>query len=128
MAFMMPVVRNDYDIYNRSRKCSPETSHGSSPSGSTSLSTSPCVHDGRRRAQDCSALASIWTSLQPPATPLRFPWVPPRGSIMSSVDKLKRAGHHSSNHAHGADSAADPGQEGKPPTTNHGRLMRTSFF
>ncbi|KAL3221666.1 hypothetical protein MRX96_029290 [Rhipicephalus microplus] len=44
MAFMMPVVRNDYDIYNRSRRSSPDHSNIGSPLGSTSLSTSPNVH------------------------------------------------------------------------------------
>ncbi|KAH7945842.1 hypothetical protein HPB49_016312 [Dermacentor silvarum] len=40
---MMPVVRNDYDIYNRSRRTSPEHSNSGSLMGSTSLSTSPNV-------------------------------------------------------------------------------------
>lgn len=46
MAFMMPVVRNDYSIYDRSRRASPERSNAGSPLGSGSLSTSPNMHAG----------------------------------------------------------------------------------
>lgn len=45
MAFMMPVVRNDFDIYNHSRKPSPVGSSSGSPSGSMHFSSSPGVHD-----------------------------------------------------------------------------------
>uniref|UniRef100_A0A1E1WYQ8 Uncharacterized protein n=1 Tax=Amblyomma aureolatum TaxID=187763 RepID=A0A1E1WYQ8_9ACAR len=102
MAFMMPVVRNDYDIYNRSRRNSPEHSNAGSPLGSTSLSTSPNMHgsveDVRKMFRTHEHLDAI-TSHRP------------RSGSLSSVkkfhhllvDTLKRAAHHShSNLASGA--------------------------
>ncbi|CAN7938612.1 unnamed protein product [Ixodes hexagonus] len=109
MAFMMPVVRNDYDIYNRSRKCSPETSHGGSPSGSTSLSTSPCVHDGEdvRKMFRTSEHLDVLQPARHRSGSL--------GSLKKFhhvlVDKLKRAGHQSGNHNHGVDSATAPAKK-----------------
>lgn len=106
MAFMMPVVRNDYDIYNRSRKCSPETSRAGTPSGSTSLSTSPCLHD----VEDVRKMFLTSEHLD-----VLEPQRHRSGSLGSLkklhhvlVDKLKRAGHLPGNHVHGTDGAAAP--------------------
>lgn len=95
---MMPVVRNDYDIYNRSRRTSPEHSNSGSLMGSTSLSTSPNV---RGSSEDVCKMYRSHEHLDA----LR-PHRPRSGSLSSIkkfhhllVDTLKRAAHHSS-HVH----------------------------
>ncbi|KAH6929892.1 hypothetical protein HPB50_006613 [Hyalomma asiaticum] len=95
MAFMMPVVRNDYDIYNRSRRSSPEHSNAGSPLGSTSLSTSPNVHGSGEDVRKMYRTHEHLDALGPHR--------PRSGSLTSIkkfhhllVDTLKRAAHHNS--------------------------------
>uniref|UniRef100_G3MNS9 Uncharacterized protein n=1 Tax=Amblyomma maculatum TaxID=34609 RepID=G3MNS9_AMBMU len=104
MAFMMPVVRNDYDIYNRSRRNSPEHSNAGSPLGSTSLSTSPNMHgsgeDVRKMFRTHEHLEAISSHRS-------------RSGSLSSVkkfhhllvDTLKRAAHHHHSHSNLASGA-----------------------
>ncbi|KAH8023245.1 hypothetical protein HPB51_011688 [Rhipicephalus microplus] len=104
MAFMMPVVRNDYDIYNRSRRSSPDHSNIGSPLGSTSLSTSPNVHGSGEDVRKMYRTHEHLDTLGPHR--------PRSGSLTSLkkfhhllVDTLKRAAHHNS-HAHMATGAS----------------------
>lgn len=105
MAFMMPVVRNDYDIYNRSRRSSPDHSNIGSPLGSTSLSTSPNVHGSGEDVRKMYRTHEHLDALGPHR--------PRSGSLTSLkkfhhllVDTLKRAAHHNS-HAHMATGASN---------------------
>ncbi|XP_077524997.1 uncharacterized protein LOC144136503 [Amblyomma americanum] len=107
MAFMMPVVRTDYDIYNRSRRSSPEHSNAGSPLGSCSLSTSPNLHgsgeDVRKMFRTHEHLDAISSHRS-------------RSGSLSSVkkfhhllvDTLKRAAHHHHSHSNLASGAPPP--------------------
>ncbi|XP_065283281.1 uncharacterized protein [Dermacentor albipictus] len=115
MAFMMPVVRNDYDIYNRSRRTSPEHSNSGSLMGSTSLSTSPNV---RGSSEDVCKMFRTHEHLD-----ALGPHRPRSGSLTSLkkfhhllVDTLKRSAYHSSHvnvetgASHSASGCATSGQ------------------
>lgn len=101
MAFMMPVVRNDYSIYDRSRRTSPERSNAGSPLGSGSLSTSPSMHAGSgedvRKMYRTSEHLDVVCGSPNRSRSGSFTQVKKFHHLL--VDTLKRAAHHSS-HSH----------------------------
>lgn len=101
MAFMMPVVRNDYSIYDRSRRTSPERSNAGSPLGSGSLSTSPSMHAGSgedvRKMYRTSDHLDVICGSPNRSRSGSFTQVKKFHHLL--VDTLKRAAHHSS-HSH----------------------------
>lgn len=121
---MMPVVRNDYSIYDRSHRTSPERSIAGSPLGSCSLSTSPNnLHAGSgedvRKMFRTSEHLDVICGSPHRSRSGSFTQVKKFHHLL--VDTLKRAAHHTS-HSHLGPAAPCPASGS--PTTAHKKEER----